>query len=464
MRRRVAPISALALAAALALSGCVVFTGGVSGVQQDLIGKLRLTLTICASGRDDGPQPPPPDETEDHPGCPDAGDSGQFADDGTGQVMLGFRVPTGTGVPSTIAATPAPAPPASGPLTFRRNASYASELQRAFPAAAGFQWVGYMSDPYAFSDGADDVPAQSAQVTVDLTLPRGADGGPFIGPFRVRPVVGARAVDADQPASRPVFCGNPDLLPVGIVCVDSPATASIPSSLQFATRDFGIVAGKATASPGQSLTLPFDARLVGALPAGTTFTIAASTSLPGVQAKPSVASLAPAPNSNTRITVPVSIPKTAGPGVYDFTLTARLPNGQARAAVAKLTVRDRQNPVLSGLKVRPKRVRPGFRVPAVAAARGARVSYSLNEPAAVRVAVQRCAKRPRQGRGKRCVRYATLRGAFTRASTAGTNGFRFTGFLRGRRLRAGAYRLTATPTDAAGNRGAIVRVAFGVRR
>ena len=40
----------------------------------------------------------------------------------------------------------------------------------------------------------------------------------------------------------------------------------------------------------------------------------------------------------------------------------------------------------------------------------------------------------------------TLKGSFTRAGLAGTNTFRFTGRLNGKRLRPGRYRLVATPT------------------
>lgn len=105
---------------------------------------------------------------------------------------------------------------------------------------------------------------------------------------------------------------------------------------------------------------------------------------------------------------------------------------------------------------------------------GARVSYQLNIAASVRFTVQR----PRPGRrvGRRCVaptrgnghrprcrRYVTRRGSFTRAGGSGINSFRFTGRLRGKRLRPARYRLVATPR-AGGRTGNATRAAFRIIR
>lgn len=54
--------------------------------------------------------------------------------------------------------------------------------------------------------------------------------------------------------------------------------------------------------------------------------------------------------------------------------------------------------------------------------------------------------------------------SFKHAGHAGTNRFRFTGFLRNRALRPGSYRLVGVPTDAAKNRGKSVRASFRIRR
>jgi len=445
------------LVSAVMLGGCVSIQG-ISSEQQDIVGKLRLTLTVCASGFDDGDDPDP--ENEDHPGCFDQGNSGTAAFGDPAQLLLGLRVPVGTGVPETISTTPTPAPPASGTIVLRRSSSYEAELQAAAPAAAGSVWVGYLSDPYAFDDGADDVPAQSSQVVVDLALPPSADGGPFVGPLAVRPVVGSRLVNASYPASDPVECGT-NAFQISAadngVCVDSPSAAQVTTSFNFQTRDFGVLAGKATASPGQTVTLPFNVRGAGTLPPGLTAALSATTELPGAGAvNPSVASAALSSGSDTRVTVPVTIPKAAGPGVFDVSVTGRLDNGQTRTGVAKLTVRDRQKPVLTKLKAKPKRFKAATkRKPK----RGTNVTFALSEVASVRLTVERCAKRKRG----RCVRWKALKGGLTKPGVQGANKIRFNGRLRGKALKARAYRLVLKPTDGARNVGKGARVPIAIR-
>jgi len=448
-----------AVASVLVLGGCVSIQS-ISSEQQDIVGKVRLTLTVCASGADDVPDPP-----EDHPGCFDRGNSGLAADGSPAQLLLGLRVPVGTGAPETIATTPAPAPPASGTIVLRRSPSYEAELQAAAPPAAGLVWIGYLSDPYVFDDGADGVPAQSAQVAVDLALPLTGDGGPFIGPLAVRPVVGSRLNNASFPASGPVKCGTNafQISSAGNgVCIDSPTSAQITTSFNFQTRDFGVLAGKATASPGQTVTLPFNVRGAGALPAGLTAALSASTALPGAGAvKPSVASAALSNGSDTRATVPVTIPKAAGPGVFDVTVTGRLDNGQTRTGVAKLTVRDRQKPVLSKLKAKPRRFKAATKKKPN---RGTNVSFTLSEAASVRLTVERCAKRAGKRKRGRCLRWKALKGGLTQPGAQGANKVRFNGRLRGKALKAGAYRLVLKPTDGARNAGKVARVPIAIRR
>ena len=112
---------------------------------------------------------------------------------------------------------------------------------------------------------------------------------------------------------------------------------------------------------------------------------------------------------------------------------------------------------------------------ASAAKIGTRVRYTLSEPGAVRFTVERgapgrlvqgsCRTPTRQNlRAKRCTRYGTMKGSFTHAGSAGANRFKFTGRLRGRKLRPGRYRLVAVPRDAAGNRSKPKRVKFRIVR
>ncbi len=455
MHRRFALLLALAVSAA-SLSGCVALKS-VGGVQQDVVGKLRLTLVIC---KVDG------GATINHPGCAYQSNGGEGGTT-VSQLLLGFRAPAGTSAPATVLGTTND--PAPKQLTFARSAGYEAELSRLLPLDAGLRWIGYLADAYTYAGGANGTPARELSVAVDLGLPSGPDGGPFVGPFSVTPVVGARGVDAGMgmPASRPVACGD-SLFAIsggGTICVDSPVAANVGFPYNFATRDYGIVAGRATASPGQTVTLPFGVRGAGALPAGLTATLAAATNLPGATVAPSQPTAALSNGSNTRVTVPVAIPKKAGPGVFDVTLTGKLANGQTRVGTAKLTVRDRQAPVLSALKAKPKRFRAATRK---RPKRGTTISFAFSEVGTVRVVVERCSKRARNRRtGKRtgrCVRFKAMKGAFTKPGVKGANSFRFKGRLRGKALKAGPYRLKVTPTDAASNRGEAVRARFAIRR
>jgi hypothetical protein len=72
----------------------------------------------------------------------------------------------------------------------------------------------------------------------------------------------------------------------------------------------------------------------------------------------------------------------------------------------------------------------------------------------------RCVVRRKRGTG--CRTYMKLKGGFAYQGKPGGNSFRFSGRLRGKKLRAGSYRLVATPTDAAGNHGSAARANFRI--
>lgn len=106
-------------------------------------------------------------------------------------------------------------------------------------------------------------------------------------------------------------------------------------------------------------------------------------------------------------------------------------------------------------------------------ARGATFRFELSEPATVTVAIDRRLPGRRSGRTCRrpsarlrrraaCVRFVPVAGTLTHAGAAGPSRLPFTGRLRGRVLRAGAYRARLTATDAAGNRSAPVAVGFRI--
>jgi subtilisin-like proprotein convertase family protein len=138
-----------------------------------------------------------------------------------------------------------------------------------------------------------------------------------------------------------------------------------------------------------------------------------------------------------------------------FALSISEPAGDAERATpatSVVTIRDgtlgpgatdSEPPAIAGLTI-PARLRRG---------RPATIRYRLSEPAAVTLRFERVA-------GRRRVRVGTLR----RASRAGANRVRFTGRLGGRALRRGAYRLTVTAVDAAGNSSSARRRAFRIVR
>jgi hypothetical protein len=135
-----------------------------------------------------------------------------------------------------------------------------------------------------------------------------------------------------------------------------------------------------------------------------------------------------------------------------------------RAPVAPRSTRDRTRPVLSNLRVRPRRF---------AAGRGATIRYRLSEAATVTFTVERVrhGRRNKAGRclprrktGRRCIRYVRVRGSFTHAGRRGTNRLPFDGRLNGRRLKRDGYRLVAIARDAAGNRGSAARAGMRIVR
>jgi hypothetical protein len=103
---------------------------------------------------------------------------------------------------------------------------------------------------------------------------------------------------------------------------------------------------------------------------------------------------------------------------------------------------DRTAPLLRRVTLTPRRFAVARRATAVTAARrGTRIRYTLSEPAAVTLRVQRLA-------GGRVHAVGTLR----RSGVAGANRVRFSGRIGRRALARGRYGLTVRATDAAGNR------------
>jgi sugar lactone lactonase YvrE len=96
-------------------------------------------------------------------------------------------------------------------------------------------------------------------------------------------------------------------------------------------------------------------------------------------------------------------------------------------------VQGGSGPALISLRLSPRAFRAARRGPSISPRAGTRVTYDLAAPARVRFAVQRAV------RGA----YRRVPGGFAHQGSAGANSFRFSGRVRGRRLRPGRYRLVA---------------------
>src|SRR5664280_1925988 len=161
----------LLLASALVLSGCATFASPPTADQNQVIGPVRISFTVCASGGADG-------------ACMDWwGNSGQPVSSGAKQVFLGFRVPSGANAPLSFSST-ATGPSDSGPqLQFTKSSAYTSELQRLDPAPVGKEWFGYTSQYVAYNSGSGE---QNFSADVDFGLPERADGSPSLGRSPIR--------------------------------------------------------------------------------------------------------------------------------------------------------------------------------------------------------------------------------------------------------------------------------------
>ncbi len=422
--------------AALVLTGCVVFQSPPTATQQDVIGPVRITATICASEPDSG--------SPSHPGCPRFGNSSEQANAGggtpTGQVLLGFSVPVGSASPTNFSSV------AGESLSFTRSPSYEQQLTSLVPPPSGQVWVGYISAPYTLDPGPDGAPAKQSTVTVDFGLPRPASGWPFPGPFAVRPVVGARSVSSSLPADRPVSCGDS---PFGggfgssTDCIDDPDQSTTQTNIRVATADLGITKQRTSVLPGRTGPVHFTARWASQFRRNAHFTLSASTSVPGGSATPTPSTLDPTVSGGTPVSVSLHVPAGTRPGRYTVTLRARLANGQTRTGTARVDVPDVYRPVLSALAIQPKSFAAYSGPVTTAASRGTTISFRLSKRAHVNFVVKRVV-----AGGLEPV------GSFSFKGQPGVNSFHFTGYVNGSALTPGKYRLGAKPTDSAGRKGA----------
>ena len=134
-------------------------------------------------------------------------------------------------------------------------------------------------------------------------------------------------------------------------------------------------------------------------------------------------------------------------------------------------------PAISSLVLSATRFRAAGSGPSVTAARrkapiGTTISYrdsaaatatfTVQRPAAGRRAAGRCVKPTRANRShRRCTRWVTV-GRFRHADAAGANALRFSGRIRGHKLRPGRYRLSLSARIGSGTPSAARRVGFRI--
>jgi hypothetical protein len=143
-------------------------------------------------------------------------------------------------------------------------------------------------------------------------------------------------------------------------------------------------------------------------------------------------------------------------------------------ASAPPPVTDKVAPTIASLGLGRSTFRAAGKGGSIAkAAVGTKVRYRVSEAGTAKFTVERAAKGRKKGRkcvaptrknrkAKRCTRYVKSKGSFSRTSTPGLNSFRFTGRLRGKKLRPGRYRLVMVATDAAKNKSKPKRVKFRI--
>ena len=331
----------------VALSGCIAIDS--QSRTQRLHGYVTLSLTVCVSDHNQDTYATCDPDTRTQPTGTAEGDNGDDGDEqgsGRGQLLVGYRVPNGTVAPTTFQSTDAS-------VSLTRNQGYTNELTAEFRPAAGFHWEGYLSTDLPFD------PTRPADrlttISPEFVLPPGANGAPFVGPFRWRAVIGFRATRVDtigdvlSPTSA-VDCDN-----FFHTCFDSPSIG-VATPIDSPVSDIGIHAGSAVAVAGgetASVTFPiqnFDP--AGAPLANRTVSLAASTTIPGATAQTEAPSLllpaSPSVTPTQSTTVTVAVPPNTPVGTYTTTLTARANNAPGpevvRTNTATITVLDKAAP------------------------------------------------------------------------------------------------------------------------
>jgi hypothetical protein len=339
LRRLSKPLAVLVamVALALVLSACAFFKeGSLSVSQPGGIGAARVHFVLCTE---------PGEAEKAEPPCNEDKTEGEV------QFLLGIAVTPGSSAPSTITATPSGG---GAPIVFTRNDEVTAQIAAGTAALhkiaaeeeppeeieawppPGLEGIGYLSGVVVETKG----PTIEWSVDAEFGLPSAADGSPFVGPFKASPALGIRAIGPEASADRPPKCiSSEELKPTEAICLPSEEEA------QVGTSDLRIAAPPtAPVYVGGQATLPFGLNFGSTAPTAPSFTLSATSNLPGAAVALSSSTFAPPPldpsthRSSGSDTVTLTVPSTAKPGIYEVTLTAKAPLGGTATQVAKFEV------------------------------------------------------------------------------------------------------------------------------
>jgi hypothetical protein len=273
---------AIAVATALALSGCGIDKAAENGRQLDVIGDVELSTTFCTSG--DG-------DAQSRACAP-------FSSAYRGQLLVAYRLPDGSSIPDELTDD-------GGVRHFTWSASYTAYMRDTYPED-GMYWAAYVSDVYSSTAGDQ----YAFTLSPEVTLPE--PGAPFAGPLRYQVVGGYRTLnDPGDDGAAPVDCTALDF----IVCVSTGVAEH--DSLQ-PTRDLAVLPSgePPVVEAGGHVAVPFDLRFAGSGGEGVAFSLSASDGTVSQQ------TFQPASDSDSVATVDVAVPADTEPGDYDVELTA----------------------------------------------------------------------------------------------------------------------------------------------
>jgi uncharacterized repeat protein (TIGR01451 family) len=279
----------IAVAAAVALSGCGIDKADEQTRQLDVIGDVEITTILCTGG----------DTDEEAHGC------APYTRPHRGQVLVAYRLPAGSAAPPAIAD--------DGSIRhFSRSDSYTDYMEATYPEA-GMRWAGYVSDVYSNNAG------NQFAATLSPSFPLPDPGTPFAAPFRYLVVGGWRTL------LEPGDDGSAQ-----IDCLDSVTTSctstGVPGEDALApTRDLAVLAGASEApviEAGGHGAVPFDLQFAGTGGEAVRFELAASSELFGATLSLGDASLSPSSDSHNPVSVDVSVPAGTPAGTYSVDLTA----------------------------------------------------------------------------------------------------------------------------------------------